>query len=100
MVDISEMKARWIDGERESQCAPDPNHPHGIDIVGPADGPTCKTALPYPANPTPAMVSAGVAALQILDDDLFWGISDATLERLAVGVWNAMTEASLSEPER
>lgn len=46
------LKARWIDGHREPQCAPDPAYPSGIDVVAlklNGDDRSCRIDLPYPA---------------------------------------------------
>lgn len=44
-------EVRWIDGKRESQNAPDPECPEGIDInLAVAMHTTCKVSLPYPAR--------------------------------------------------
>lgn len=45
------LSITWLDHEREPQCKPDPAYPTGKDIDSRLDGgPSCKTALPYPAK--------------------------------------------------
>lgn len=45
------LQVKWIDGEREPQCAPNPEYPFGIDIdVSDGATRTCMVALPYPAS--------------------------------------------------
>lgn len=46
------FKVKWIDGKREPQCAPNPNHPSGadVDMRHDADEPSCLCDLPYPAR--------------------------------------------------
>ena len=47
----AKVRIRWIDRECESQCAPDPAYPNGIDIDMARGKPrTCTIALPYPAK--------------------------------------------------
>lgn len=42
---------RWLDGEREPQCKPNPAFPDGVDIDGARGAqPSCKVELPYPAK--------------------------------------------------
>jgi DNA-directed RNA polymerase subunit RPC12/RpoP len=45
------MKIKWIDGEREPKCAPNPNYPNGVDVDlrSNRNAPACKTNVPYPA---------------------------------------------------
>lgn len=45
------INVEWIDGEREPQCAPDPNYPNGkqLDISVPGEK-ACGVELPYPAK--------------------------------------------------
>jgi hypothetical protein len=45
------LRANWIDGDREPQCAPNPAYPLGIDIdtSGGAER-ACRTSLKYPAD--------------------------------------------------
>jgi hypothetical protein len=48
---IGNFTVRWIDHEREPQCAPNPAYPDGIDVDATEPGkPSCKTLLPYPAR--------------------------------------------------
>lgn len=44
------MKIDWIDSGREPQCAPNPDHPNGIDIRLAEGVNGCLVALPYPAK--------------------------------------------------
>lgn len=45
------MKVTWHDAGRESQCAPNPQFPEGVDLDCSAGSPaTCSTDLPYPAK--------------------------------------------------
>ncbi len=50
MSEKGKFEIKWIDGGRETQCAPDPKYPLGIDVdaAGPMS-PSCSTPLPYPA---------------------------------------------------
>ena len=43
------MKIVWHDAGREPKCPPDLNYPQGKDLHS-AIGPSCRTALPYPAK--------------------------------------------------
>ena len=44
------LRAKWIDGGREPQVAPNPAFPNGIDIDQSAGAErACETALRYPA---------------------------------------------------
>jgi hypothetical protein len=40
----------WIDHGREPKCAPNPNHPEGVDARLGYETKSCITALPYPAR--------------------------------------------------
>lgn len=44
------LRAKWVDGGKEPQCAPDPNFPDGIaiDMSNGAER-ACETSLRYPA---------------------------------------------------
>lgn len=42
---------RWVDRKCESQCAPNPAYPLGIDLdLSQGATKTCKSKLPYPAK--------------------------------------------------
>lgn len=44
------LVAKWIDFEREPQCAPNPAYPDGIDVNATGGkSPTCYIKLDYPA---------------------------------------------------
>lgn len=49
---MTDKDIEWIDGRREPQAKPNPAYPFGIDLdmAGPADQPTCRITLPYPAR--------------------------------------------------
>lgn len=44
------LKANWIDGQREPRVAPDPAYPDGIDIDLSEGAVSCFLHLPYPAK--------------------------------------------------
>lgn len=44
-----DFKIKWIDGDREPKCAPDPAFPNGKDCDVSHGRPSCKALLPYPA---------------------------------------------------
>jgi hypothetical protein len=47
----SRLSIHWVDGERESQCAPNPAYPNGIDLdVTNGASQACTVVLPYPAK--------------------------------------------------
>jgi hypothetical protein len=51
--DASHLRVTWLDAGREPQQPPNPAYPHGIDVdmtTGRVRGPSCRTALPYPAR--------------------------------------------------
>jgi len=49
--DNDHFDIHWIDLEREPQCKPDPDYPHGIDLdMAKGRWPQCKIKLPYPAR--------------------------------------------------
>jgi hypothetical protein len=51
MTATEKLKVRWIDGQREPQCPPDPRYPKGIDIdMSKGIAKTCSADLPYPAK--------------------------------------------------
>lgn len=44
------LNVKWIDGQREPKCAPNPAYPKGIIIdLSKATTVTCTAELPYPA---------------------------------------------------
>jgi hypothetical protein len=49
-VDVTHLKARWIDWGREPKCPANPAYPHGQDIdLTKGAKVACVTPLPYPA---------------------------------------------------
>lgn len=47
---IGHLDIKWVDGNREPQCEPNPNYPIGIDVDLSEGGAFCKASLPYPAK--------------------------------------------------
>ncbi len=48
---MSNFDIKWVDGNREPQCKPNPAYPNGIDIdCSYSRSPICKSDLPYPAK--------------------------------------------------
>jgi hypothetical protein len=45
-----QFTVRWFDGEREPQCAPNPDYPQGIDLDPMPGRAGCVAELPYPAK--------------------------------------------------
>ena len=51
MSDNKHFVVEWEDNEREPQCLPDPQYPHGIDLdASRGKLPSCHIVLPYPAK--------------------------------------------------
>lgn len=50
-IDEERFDLVWVDKGRESQCAPNPEFPEGVDVdVTLGQRPACRSTLPYPAK--------------------------------------------------
>ena len=49
---MQKFRIKWHDAHREPQVKPNPNYPEGkdVDLTIGLHGPSCDTALPYPAR--------------------------------------------------